>query len=131
MNVGHQKELGITKQTRGHELTVQNNSNNKFLSLCWQYLVLKDLLCSMKRPTNRQFILCRGLIEQLHSNVNAVVYDTAFISIEKPHDYAMEEPLFPKPFTPIVCRVLSLSLITALQYQSPFLSVTKGNNYCT
>lgn len=85
----------------------------------------------MKRPKNRQFILCRGLIEQLHYNVNAVVYDTAFISIEKPHDYAMEEPLFPEPFTPIVCRVLSLSLITALQYQSPFLSVTKGNNYCT
>lgn len=57
----------------------------------------------MKRPKNRQFILCRGLIEQLHSNVNAVVYDTAFISIERPHDNAMEEPLSPKPFTPFVC----------------------------
>lgn len=94
-------------------------------SLCWQYLVLKDSLCLMKRSKNRQFILCRSLIEQLHSNVNAVVYDTAFISIEKPHDYTTEELLFLEPFTPIVCRVLSLSLITALQ--SPFFSVTKEN----
>jgi len=57
----------------------------------------------MKKPKNRQFILYRGLFEQLHSNVNAVVYDTAFISIEKPHDYATEEPshshlLFVKSF---------------------------------
>lgn len=57
----------------------------------------------MKRPDNGQFILCRGLIEQLRSNVNALVYDTAFISIEKPHDCATEEPFFPEPFTPIVC----------------------------
>lgn len=77
---------------------------------------------------NGRFILCS---QQLLSNVNVAVCDTASISIEKPQEHAAEELPLHLVHTRIVCRILLESLTGHYSIKSLFLSVTERNIYCT